>query len=365
MRRRSISASASAAVGTSTLNGSVTSPSPLAFPALVRYVQPRLTDCTTAPGAGSRLGAVPTFRYVVVDVFTDTPSPGNQLAVFTDAREIPEEWLQPLAREMNLSETVFVYPTEADGHARIRIFTPGDRAAVRRAPDARHGVRARRADAARRDPARDRRGVVPVRSNARARGSCSGAWRSRSRPSRRSSDADAAARCARRRRSELPVEVYDNGLPHVFVMLGSPAEVAALSPIVGALAELGSARDQLLRRRGRGAGRRGCSCRRAASPRIRRPARRPAARAPPRAARPDRVRRGDRDHPGRRDRPTVDALCAGRRQRGRSRAGRGRRLARSSSRAASSGSSEANASGPDLGQLDREPVPEAAAVGER
>ncbi|MBA2537616.1 MAG: PhzF family phenazine biosynthesis protein, partial [Actinobacteria bacterium] len=52
---------------------------------------------------------MPTFRYVVVDVFTDKPLQGNQLAVFTDAREIPESLLQPLAREMNFSETVFVY----------------------------------------------------------------------------------------------------------------------------------------------------------------------------------------------------------------------------------------------------------------
>jgi trans-2,3-dihydro-3-hydroxyanthranilate isomerase len=74
--------------------------------------------------ARSRLGAVPTFRYVLVDVFTDTPLAGNALAVFTDAREIPEERLQPLARELNLAETVFVYPAAGDGHARIRIFTP-------------------------------------------------------------------------------------------------------------------------------------------------------------------------------------------------------------------------------------------------
>src|SRR3954451_12616529 len=64
------------------------------------------------------------FRYVVADVFTDTPLTGNGLAVFTDARELPDAMLQPLAREMNLSETVFVYPKEADGHVRIRIFTP-------------------------------------------------------------------------------------------------------------------------------------------------------------------------------------------------------------------------------------------------
>src|SRR3989442_14142747 len=64
------------------------------------------------------------FRYVVCDVFTDRPLAGNQLAVFTDARGIPEDLLQPLAREMNFSETVFVLPAEGDGHARIRIFTP-------------------------------------------------------------------------------------------------------------------------------------------------------------------------------------------------------------------------------------------------
>src|SRR5712691_7348181 len=65
-----------------------------------------------------------TFRYVVADVFTETPLAGNQLAVFTDARDIPEEQLQRLARELNFSETVFVYPPAAGGHARIRIFTP-------------------------------------------------------------------------------------------------------------------------------------------------------------------------------------------------------------------------------------------------
>ena len=65
-----------------------------------------------------------TFRYVVADVFTDVPLAGNQVAVFTDARGIPEEQLQPLAREINFSETVFVYPAAGEGHARIRIFTP-------------------------------------------------------------------------------------------------------------------------------------------------------------------------------------------------------------------------------------------------
>jgi len=64
-------------------------------------------------------------RYTVIDVFTDTALAGNQLAVFTDARDLDPLTMQHLARETNLSETVFVLPAQADGaDVRIRIFTP-------------------------------------------------------------------------------------------------------------------------------------------------------------------------------------------------------------------------------------------------
>jgi trans-2,3-dihydro-3-hydroxyanthranilate isomerase len=64
--------------------------------------------------------------FVICDVFTDQPLTGNQLAVFPDGGAVPEELLQPLAREINYSETTFVYPpSDADGaEARVRIFTP-------------------------------------------------------------------------------------------------------------------------------------------------------------------------------------------------------------------------------------------------
>src|SRR5258706_1799515 len=66
------------------------------------------------------------FRYVLADVFTDTPLTGNQLAVFTDARDLDPLTMQALAKEMNFSETVFVLPPQsADADVRIRIFTPG------------------------------------------------------------------------------------------------------------------------------------------------------------------------------------------------------------------------------------------------
>jgi trans-2,3-dihydro-3-hydroxyanthranilate isomerase len=69
---------------------------------------------------------MPRFRYLTCDVFTSVPFGGNQLAVFPDARGIPEQRLLDVTREFNYSETTFVYPPADARHARhVRIFTPG------------------------------------------------------------------------------------------------------------------------------------------------------------------------------------------------------------------------------------------------
>src|SRR5579871_2393638 len=68
-----------------------------------------------------------TLRYVVADVFTDVPLAGNPVAVFTDARDLDPLTMQALAKETNLSESVFVLPAQADdADVRIRIFTPAN-----------------------------------------------------------------------------------------------------------------------------------------------------------------------------------------------------------------------------------------------
>lgn len=64
-------------------------------------------------------------RYVVLDVFTNRPLAGNPLAVVLDAEGLDDRDLQAIAREFNLSETVFVRPAANPVHAaRVRIFTP-------------------------------------------------------------------------------------------------------------------------------------------------------------------------------------------------------------------------------------------------
>jgi trans-2,3-dihydro-3-hydroxyanthranilate isomerase len=65
------------------------------------------------------------YRFVIADVFTDQPFGGNPLAVLPDARGLDDALMQKIAREFNLSETVFVLPPEAPAHTRrLRIFTP-------------------------------------------------------------------------------------------------------------------------------------------------------------------------------------------------------------------------------------------------
>ncbi|HYM39039.1 MAG TPA: PhzF family phenazine biosynthesis protein [Thermoplasmata archaeon] len=61
-----------------------------------------------------------------VDVFTDKPLQGNPLAVFPRATGLSREEMEGITREMNLSETTFVFPpTNPAAHYRNRIFTPG------------------------------------------------------------------------------------------------------------------------------------------------------------------------------------------------------------------------------------------------
>lgn len=71
------------------------------------------------------MGTSVALRYRTVDVFTERVLEGNPLAVFPNAPALPDATMQRIARELNLSETVFVLPpTRSDCAARLRIFTP-------------------------------------------------------------------------------------------------------------------------------------------------------------------------------------------------------------------------------------------------
>ncbi|GHC75439.1 PhzF family phenazine biosynthesis protein [Limoniibacter endophyticus] len=66
-----------------------------------------------------------TRAFSTYDVFTEKPLSGNQLAIVWNAEGLDAPRMQAIAREFNLSETVFVLPPEDKRHtARLRIFTP-------------------------------------------------------------------------------------------------------------------------------------------------------------------------------------------------------------------------------------------------
>jgi trans-2,3-dihydro-3-hydroxyanthranilate isomerase len=180
---------------------------------------------------------VATFRFVIADVFTDVPFAGNQLAVFTDAREIPEERLQPLAREINFSETVFVYPPEAGGHVKLRIFTP-----YAELPFAGHpmlGTAFVLAGPLQVDEIRLETGggLVPVRLERDGREIVFG-WMAQPTPSWEpfGQNEELLRVLGNPIATDLPLELYRQGPGHVFVELESPDAVAALRPDFGELA---------------------------------------------------------------------------------------------------------------------------------
>jgi trans-2,3-dihydro-3-hydroxyanthranilate isomerase len=171
-----------------------------------------------------------TYRYVVVDVFTDRPLAGNQLAVFTDARGLEDETMQALAREMNLSESTFVFPGESGGHAKIRIFTP--RAELPFAGHPTLGTAFVLAGPLQTPELRleTGSGIVPVRLEREENRIVFG-WMEQPIPSISAYEEEEELFAALGLEgSELPVELYDNGVRHVYVALRSEEEVARLRP---------------------------------------------------------------------------------------------------------------------------------------
>jgi trans-2,3-dihydro-3-hydroxyanthranilate isomerase len=183
---------------------------------------------------------VKTYRYVVADVFTDTPLTGNQLAVFTDARGLDDATMQALALEIGFSESVFVLPPEGGGNVRIRIFTPYfelpfaghptlGTAFVLGAP-LQLGVITLETG----------RGEVPVVLERDESGRIVFGRMEQPVPTIVPFPGSPALfEALGLEGSDLPVELYDNGATHLLVALGSEEDVAALQPDLAAVVAFG------------------------------------------------------------------------------------------------------------------------------
>lgn len=179
------------------------------------------------------------YRYVLADVFTRAPLTGNPLAVFTDARGIGGETMQALARELNLSEIVFVLPPENGGTARIRIFNshhempfaghPTLGAAFVLAAPLQLGVIELETGA----------GTIPVVLERDESGRIVfGRMRQLVPTVTEVEEVDRVHAALGVDGSALPVELYDNGARHIVVVLESEDVVAGLTPDTPAIASL-------------------------------------------------------------------------------------------------------------------------------
>jgi trans-2,3-dihydro-3-hydroxyanthranilate isomerase len=177
--------------------------------------------------------------YVIVDVFTDVALEGNPVAVFTDAAGLSAETMQRAARELSLSETVFVLATEDDADAHVRIFTPATEL-----PFAGHPVLGTAFVLGQRDGLDTVRlltgsGLVRITLTRDGERVVHGEMEQpipTYEPFEHGAELLVALGVAA---SELPIEVYDNGPRHTFVALDSAAAVAALRPDLGAVAAVG------------------------------------------------------------------------------------------------------------------------------
>jgi trans-2,3-dihydro-3-hydroxyanthranilate isomerase len=185
-------------------------------------------------------------RYTIADVFTDTPLEGNPVAVFTDASGLSADVMQRAARELNLSETVFMFRSDGPhAHLRVRIFTPAIEL-----PFAGHPVlgaafvvgRAMGSPVVRLETGL---GVVPV-TLIRPDGGAEPVYGEMEQPIPAFEEFEAVPELLGAlgldgdRDGLLPIEAYRNGPVHVYVELPSEAAVAGLAPDIGALERLGT-----------------------------------------------------------------------------------------------------------------------------
>jgi trans-2,3-dihydro-3-hydroxyanthranilate isomerase len=172
-------------------------------------------------------------RYLIVDVFTSTPLEGNQLGIFLDGTDLDADLMQRTARELNLSETVFLPPQDG-GDARVRIFTPGTEL-----PFAGHPVLGSAfalAEQLSQSTVTLETGLGPITVTVDTAANF-GEMEQRipvPEPYERADELLAALGVAE---SVLPVEAYRNGPRHVYVALASEEAVASLKPDFTRLAD--------------------------------------------------------------------------------------------------------------------------------
>jgi trans-2,3-dihydro-3-hydroxyanthranilate isomerase len=178
-------------------------------------------------------------HYTIVDAFTDAPLEGNPVAIFADGQGLSGELMQRTARELNLSETVFILPPQGEADAAVRIFTPGNELPFAGHPVLGTAFVLAAGSESERITLETGAGLVPIAIH-RSDGQPVYGEMDQPIPTREPfHQADELLAALGLERSELPIEAYRNGPVHVYVTLPDEAAVANLRPDLGRLPALG------------------------------------------------------------------------------------------------------------------------------
>jgi trans-2,3-dihydro-3-hydroxyanthranilate isomerase len=176
--------------------------------------------------------------YVVLDVFTRVPLQGNPVAVFLDAAGLSAQTMQRAARELNLSETVFLFAGDGEADARLRIFTPAVELPFAGHPVLGTAFVVGTSSGGETVTLGTGAGLVPV-ALTRAGDAIEFGEMAQPLPVAESFSASAELFTALGvAGSEVPVGAWRNGPLHLYVQLPDAAAVDALAPDVGALARV-------------------------------------------------------------------------------------------------------------------------------
>jgi trans-2,3-dihydro-3-hydroxyanthranilate isomerase len=177
--------------------------------------------------------------YVLMDVFTDRPLEGNQLAIFTDAGGLSTEQMQALARETNLSETTFILPRDVEQErregTRVRIFTVHEELPFAGHPTLGTAYFLHRLSGSNEVYLDLKVGKIPVRFQPRADGGRSfGEMRQRDPETGQMHNKEDIARATGLALDEfvphLPVQTFSTGMPFIIVPVISIAAVRKAGP---------------------------------------------------------------------------------------------------------------------------------------
>jgi len=183
--------------------------------------------------------------FLQVDVFTSQPLRGNPAAVVFDADDLDARTMQRIARELNLSETVFVLaPESPDTDYRVRIFTPSSELPFAGHPTiaTASAVRAHRGDLADASLLRQACGIGIVPVEVVPTESSPIYWMTQASPQFRSTaigpgEMSALLGCDANTLAAMPVEVVSTGIPWLIAELRSVAALSSLRPNLPRIAE--------------------------------------------------------------------------------------------------------------------------------